>query len=213
MMDEEPPSSMGGAGDGELPAAADGERRAAPSAIRGEDRRMFAGPISSDDEDFYSGSTWSRSGSKSEDGADGGLEPEAKGKAQSKAKGKAQVAAKGKAKANAKGKAKAKAEAKAQARSQIEAGSEVNGEVGPQAKAQGKSKGQSKSKAQRGTCGTFAGRRPPTNANKRAHFDELKAHYLQARLDAVTSKEEVSGNKVKASKQAPFLSRGSIGRL
>ena len=91
-----------GAGDGELPAAADGERRAAPSAIRGEDRRMFAGPISSDDEDFYSGSTWSRSGSKSEDGADGGLEPEAKGKAQSKAKGKAQVAAKGKAKANAK---------------------------------------------------------------------------------------------------------------
>ena len=53
MMDEEPPSSMGGvgAGDGELPAAADGERPAAPSAISDEDRQMFKELFASDDED------------------------------------------------------------------------------------------------------------------------------------------------------------------
>ena len=47
-------------------------------------------------------------------------------------------------------------------------------------------------------------RSPPTNqcANQCANFDELKAHYLQARLGTVTSKEQVSGNKVKASNKA-----------
>ena len=51
-------------------------------------------------------------------------------------------------------------------------------------------------------------RSPPTNqcANQCANFDELKAHYLQARLGTVTSKEQVSRNKVKAFQKARKLS-------
>ena len=88
-----------------------------------------------------------------------------------KAKGKAEP----KAKAGAKGSAKAKA------------------------KAEGKAKGKAKAKPKvaRGTAGTFAGRRPPANAAKRAEFDELKAVYLQARLEAVATKQEASGKKKK----------------
>ena len=91
-----------------------------------------------------------------------------------KAKGKAEP----KAKAGAKGSAKAKA------------------------KAEGKAKGKAKAKPKvaRGTAGTFAGRRPPANAAKRAEFDELKAVYLQARLEAVSTKQEASGKKKKKGK-------------
>ena len=54
---------------------------------------------------------------------------------------------------------------------------------------------QARAKAVPRASGTFAGRRCPTDANKRAEFDELKAHYLQARLEAVKAAEEVSGSR------------------
>ena len=80
-------------------------------------------------------------------------------------------------------------------------GGDETGEGEDEPKAKAKGKGKAKAKASPGESGTFAGRRPPADAKKRAHFDELKAHYLQARLEAVKSQEEVSGNKTQKPKQ------------
>lgn len=116
---------------------------------------------------------------------------EVQGKAKGKGKGKAKAKAKAKAEAKAKPAAKGSAKAKAKAAPEAKAG------------AKGKAKGKAKAKAAPGTAGTFAGRRPPANAQKRAHFDEMKAHYLQARLEAVETKEEASGSSSSTSTQKP----------
>ena len=109
---------------------------------------------------------------------------EAKGKAKGKAKAKARAEAKGKAKGKAK--AKAKGKAKAQGKSKAKAKAAVQG---PQVRdAQPKPK--AKAKAASGSAGTFAGRRPPTNPASRSKFDELKAHYMQARLETLNQEAE-----------------------
>ena len=116
-----------------------------------------------------------------EDGEAAAAMEEARGKA--KAKGKAKGKAKAKAAPKAKGKAKGKAKAKAKAMVQ---GPRV-GDAEPNPKA--------KAKSAPGAAGTFAGRRCPANAVKRSNFDELKAHYMQARLEAMKTTEEASGSK------------------
>ena len=123
--------------------------------------------------------------------------------------------AKGKAKGKGKGKAKAKAKASAVSSNPLVQGpAEHEAEPKAKAKAKGKAKGkakaapkteanakaQAKPKAAPGTAGTFAGRRPPVNGKKRDEFDELKAHYLQARLEAVKTGEEPSGSSSSTSK-------------
>ena len=156
-----------------------------------------------------------------------------KGKAKAKGKGKAKAKGKGKAKATAKAGAKSKAKAKPKVRGptvggvavqgpeQVQ-GPEVGGAQGPEqvqgpevggAAVQGSRVGHAKAKAKakaRGV-GTFAGRRCPTDASKRKEFDELKAHYLQARWEAVTTKEETSGRKTssKAKKERKFTENQS----
>ena len=47
-----------------------------------------------------------------------------------------------------------------------------------------------------GTAGTFAGRHPPNNPNKRAEFSKLKLHYLESRLDAVGATEYVPSKRL-----------------
>ena len=67
-------------------------------------------------------------------------------------------------------------------------------------------KPKAKAKAAPGTQGTFAGRRCPTGALRRANFDELKAHYMQARLDTMATKEptEASGSKSSTKQKRKF---------
>ena len=58
-------------------------------------------------------------------------------------------------------------------------------------------KAEATAKAQRGTAGTFAGRRPPACPVKRAIFEELKAHYLRMRVESVEAGEELSSGRKK----------------
>ena len=157
----------------ERPAAVVRERPAAPSPIKDEDLQVFKDLFSSEDE-----------GSKSSASEDEEYLPQASGKAKARSTG--------------------------ETRSEVDTRSKVDceaGEAGPEAKAKAKGKskaqgnGKAKAKAQARDMGTFAGRRPPTNPAKRARFDELKAHYLQAHLDTKKSEEEVSSTKTKVSKK------------
>ena len=137
--------------------------------------------------------------------------PKAKGKAKGKGKGKAKAKAKasavssnplvqGPAEHEAEPKAKAKAKGKANAKAEPKAKGKAKGKAKAAPKAEAKAKAQAKAKAAPGTAGTFAGRRPPVNGKKQAEFDELKAHYLQARLEAVKTGEEPSGSSSSTSK-------------
>ena len=137
--------------------------------------------------------------------------PKAKGKAKGKGKGKAKAKAKasavssnplvqGPAEHEAEPKAKAKAKGKANAKAEPKAKGKAKGKAKAAPKAEAKAKAQAKAKAAPGTAGTFAGRRPPVNGKKQADFDELKAHYLQARLEAVKTGEEPSGSSSSTSK-------------
>ena len=137
--------------------------------------------------------------------------PKAKGKAKGKGKGKAKAKAKasavssnplvqGPAEHEVEPKAKAKAKGKANAKAEPKAKGKAKGKAKAAPKAEAKAKAQAKPKAAPGTAGTFAGRRPPVNGKKQAEFDELKAHYLQARLEAVKTGEEPSGSSSSTSK-------------
>lgn len=180
------------------------EDRLAWSDAESEDAQMMHDLFGSEDELFASEHEQAKEDEASrekDDEVEGRGAPGPKGKAKAKAKGKGKAAAKGcpKAKAKAAPKAKAKAEPKAKAEAEPKAKGKAEG------KAQGKGQAKAKAKAKAGTAGTFAGRRPPANSNKRAEFDEMKAHYLEARLQAVQSKEEASSSA--SSSQKPTLTK------
>ena len=209
----EPPERSASDGAGEAAAEApDGrgaERRFADSDAESssdsEERRFW--------EDFCASSGDEQAKKKPEDHDEsaqrGVAAPKAKGKAKGKGKGEAKAKAKasavssnplvqGPAEHEAEPKAKAKAKGKANAKPKAKGKAKGKAKAAP--KAEAKAKTQAKPKAAPGTAGTFAGRRPPVNGKKQAEFDELKAHYLQARLEAVKMGEEPSGSSSSTSK-------------
>jgi hypothetical protein len=58
-----------------------------------------------------------------------------------------------------------------------------------------------KCRAKRGTAGTFAGRRPPADAMKRAEFDHIKYSYMTLRLQGI-SDEALAGGAARPAKKA-----------
>ena len=211
----EPPERSASDGAGEAAAEAPDGRGAEPhfadsdaeSSSDSEQRRFW--------EDFCASSGDEQAKKKPEDHDEsaqrGVAAPKAKGKAKGKGKGKAKAKAKasavssnplvqGPAEHEAEPKAKAKAKGKANAKAEPKAKGKAKGKAKAAPKAEAKAKAQAKAKAAPGTAGTFAGRRPPVNGKKQAEFDELKAHYLQARLEAVKTGEEPSGSSSSTSK-------------
>lgn len=205
----------------EVPAPGNGEGEPfafsdAESSNSKEDRRLWAELFSENDEHPEEAGSCDELG-----GEEAGSNPEAAGAAgeepehppqpaqrrsgndelQAAGAPKGQGKAKGKGKGKAKAKAKAEAEAKAKPATKGSAKAKAKAAPKAKAEAKGKAKGKAKAKAAPGTAGTFAGRRPPASAQKRAHFDEMKAHYLQARLEAVETKEEASGSSSSTSTQ------------
>ena len=188
----------------ELPALCDG--------MDDDDDKMFRELFGSDLEDVEDDAEVRQAGENKDN---------AKGKGKGKAKGDGKGKAKAKAKAEGKGRAKAKAKVRGpkvggdavQGPEQVQ-GPEVGGAAvqGPrQVQGPGVGGAKAKPKAKAKDKGTFAGRRCPADANKKKEFDELKAHYLQARLDAVSTKEEPSGTKTstKGKKQRKFTEKQS----
>jgi hypothetical protein len=90
---------------------------------------------------------------------------------------------KGKATATPVGTPKTKAKAKAKAK-QAKKGKPATIDAGAKEKADAKA--DAKSRARRGTAGTFAGRRPPNDAIKRAVFDQMKSSYTTLRLHGLS---------------------------
>jgi hypothetical protein len=122
---------------------------------------------------------------------DHGKDKNADAKTACQGKGKAAAAPVGKPKAKAKAKPKAKAKK----------GTPATGEAGANAKARADAKADAKSRAKRGTAGTFAGRRPPKDAIKRAMFDQMKSSYMTLRLQGL-SDEALSGWAARPTKKA-----------
>jgi hypothetical protein len=83
---------------------------------------------------------------------------------------------------------------KAQPKPEAKKGTPSKGKAGAKAaKVKADGNADAKCRAKRGTAGTFAGRRPPADAMKRAEFDHIKYSYMTLRLQGISDEALAAG--------------------